>query len=482
MNSKILLILFSVFFFLKAIVIPAILFDQGFFEYYDLGLISSFLANTAHGKFFWVDDWNIWHLAKHFTPSLLVIAPFFSWFSSQLTLVFICNVFAIFGTIIFCTFILHKIEEKKFKPFVKFSLVIFCLSLFFANKYLNANMLASHFEVLYIPCALIVLVLFLKNVSFTAILIPLVFTLGLRQDAGYFLFFQLLSLFFLPKSFFPLNKSTKRNLFLSMGLCILYVIFAVKFVMPWAGADPHLRASDFWGSWGQTWGQIFFNALTHPIRVWRAFLDSGFFIFNEAFFYLGLLNPLQWLCAQCPAIIFYLADTKDKSLLHWYNSAFLLPGVYLSTFVGLIKLYSYVEKFGSKFVVYLSVIFLLLSCVVLGKSNKGISKLPYTFFHEAENIKKPFDEALSYAGKLYGKPLVSVSTDGLNYVFLPNKFQKFTLANAARAEVVLLQKRTFVKQEAQAKELLAAGNHIRKNLVYLGQDDNFEIYAGKQSH
>ncbi len=79
----------------------------GYYEFFDLGLISTFLANTAKGKVF-VDDWGISHLSVHFTPTLFLITPFFKFFKSQFLL--ISNVLCISGITYFFWYLYNQIK------------------------------------------------------------------------------------------------------------------------------------------------------------------------------------------------------------------------------------------------------------------------------------------------------------------------------------------------------------------------------------
>src|SRR5689334_21802226 len=62
-------------------------FRAGAFAFHDLGLLNDLFANALRGRPFWVTELELNHLSVHFTPTLLLLVPFFLLSSSQFLLV-----------------------------------------------------------------------------------------------------------------------------------------------------------------------------------------------------------------------------------------------------------------------------------------------------------------------------------------------------------------------------------------------------------
>jgi uncharacterized membrane protein len=64
------------------------LFASGVFGYHELTLISDCFSNAlVHGRPFWLTDGAKSHLTVHFTPSLLLLTPWFAFFHGQFALI-----------------------------------------------------------------------------------------------------------------------------------------------------------------------------------------------------------------------------------------------------------------------------------------------------------------------------------------------------------------------------------------------------------
>lgn len=477
LSSIVLVMYFSI----KSLYVPWTFFKSGYFGFYDLGLISNFLSNTAKGIPFYVNEYAFSHLSIHWTPTLFLIAPFFSLFKSQFFFIFISNTICFLGLIYFIFFLLQQINIKFQNSIQKLILALFFIIIFYSNKYINANFLAGHFEVIGIPLILATLTSILKNKPFYYSFLPFILSLGIRQDVGFFLFFQLLSLLFIPKYVISLNKNSKKLILLYMVSCLFYMFFSIKFMLPLMGAKEGLRATDFWSQWGHSWGEIAKNAFSHPFIVIQTILNTGFTNFNEAFFYLGLFNPVQWLFVQAPGTLFYMANTMDKNHLFWYNSAFLLPGVYVSTYVGLIIVAQFLTNRKLNYLFY-ALMSPLLATVIL-KSSRAIG----TDFYKpkSENALADFQQVLSIVlAKCQTKP-VSFSSDVVNFVYLDNRTKNYLLEHYLMSQIIIFKKlspKNFSSEMDFTKYTKLTSTNIpeNKNLSLLYKDELFTVYSNER--
>ncbi|WGL60652.1 DUF2079 domain-containing protein [Pigmentibacter sp. JX0631] len=435
---KYILIIFCCFFTIKSIIVPWTFFISASFrmDFYDLGLISDFLANTAKGKTFFVDTYDISHLSLHWTPTLFLLVPFFKFFESQFLTVILGNIIGCFSIIYFLTFIYRKILSKFTNKLFLISSTIFLSLLFFSNKFINANFVAGHFEIIYFSFSLLTLTMLLENRSFLTISIPLILALGVREDMGLFLSFQLLSLLFIPKNIIPLEKKTKFNILYMIILCTIVVILNLTVFMPLMRADKAYWINRFWSHWGNSGSEIIFNVLTHPIEVIKALINSGMTGFNEAFFYLGIFNPLQWICVHIPGTILFLSNATDKNNLFWYNSAMMLPGFYIASIVGMLVMYNFIRNKIPKYEYIFSGLLILISIILLVRINRASNSEDYKLKYN--NKLENFDKVLIYINKYCKKEPQIFATDHKTFSFLPNSKTKYLLDKFEKAEVVII--------------------------------------------
>ena len=89
------------FLFIKQCSIYYSMYEAGKFEYHDITFINDWFTNAIyHFKPFYITDTNFNHLTYNFTPSLILLVPFYVIFETQFILV-ILNLISIYVTIIF---------------------------------------------------------------------------------------------------------------------------------------------------------------------------------------------------------------------------------------------------------------------------------------------------------------------------------------------------------------------------------------------
>lgn len=435
---KFILIILLCFFTIKALVIPWSFFASLSFrmDFYDLGLISNFLSNTAKGKIFLVDDYGISHLSLHWTPTLFILVPFYHFFESQFITVILGNIIGCLGIAYFILFLYRNIQNKFNHKFFIITFIIFITLLFFANKYLNANFVAGHFEIIFLGFALLSLTMLLENRPLSYTIIPVLLALGVREDMGLFLAFQLFSLLFIPSKIIHLEKKTKKTIYLLIFICVLYVILNLTVFMPLMRTEKAYWINRYWSHWGNSWFEIIINVITQPIEVIKALKSSGITAFNEAFFYLGIFNPLQWICVHIPGMLLFLANATDKNHLFWYNSAMLLPGIYISTVVGFLVLTNFLATKSPKSIHIITIFMAILSIVMIIRMNRATNSENYSF---KMNTKiSQFDIAYRNINKFCEQEPQLFSSDLKTFVFLPNSKTKYLLQNYEKSEITIL--------------------------------------------
>ncbi|WP_186645329.1 DUF2079 domain-containing protein [Fluviispira vulneris] len=302
---------------------------------------------------------------------------------------------------------------------------------------------------------------------------------------GFFLFFQILSLYFIPKDLNTIRNNSKRYIPLYLIICVIYVILSLKIFMPLMGAAKDLRATDFWSQWGNTWGEIIVSVLSQPLLVLETLAKSGAPAFNESFLYLGIFNPLQWLCIHIPGLLLFLANDTDKNHLFWYNSGMMLPGIYLATFFGLLNLIKLIiNKFPNSNNI-ISGIFAIILFILIIRMDRATNSPNYSYkTYEKENNLKAFNSIKKIITHSCPKTSLIVSADHLSIVFLPNSTKRYLLKNYYKSEIViisLLNPSQFSNDEGY-QNFLKEFRIIRedKNFNLLYKDIHYMVFYKKE--
>ncbi len=482
---KLIFYMFILFFSIKAILVPWSFFRASYFGFHDFGLISNFLANTAYGKLFFVDDNSLNHLSVHWTPTLILITPFFRIFESQYVMIFFGNLVCCAGVIYFISYTLKVIIKSLNSKLLISLLSLFLIFQFFANKYLNKNFISGHFEIFFIAFSIITLIMILENRKFYYILIPLFLALGVRQDMGLFLFFQILSLYFIPKKLNTINDNSKKLIPLYLLICVIYVFLSLKIFMPLMGAAKDLRATDFWSQWGNTWGEIIVSVLSQPVLVLETVAKSGAPAFNENFLYLGIFNPIQWLCVQIPGLLLFLANDTDKNHLFWYNSSMLLPGIYLATFFGLLNLLNFIIKKQPNSINIISGVIAIILFIFVIRMDRATNSPNYSYkTFENENNLENFNTVKKIIAQSCPYKTLITSADHQSIVFLPNSAKRYLLKNYSKSEIVIVSHLNPSDFGSEAgyqtfqKELKNIQEDKKFNLLY--KDMHYSVFYNKE--
>lgn len=277
--------------------------------------MSEILNQTLRGNFFL----DVFHgnletgnyLAHHFTPSILILAPFL--------LIAETRIGYGYGLIFFValTFFGFYLNIKGFSFKKKF----FLLVLFTTNLYNYRLFTSYHFEILFLCFGLFWnWSIQLKKISFEIIFFILI--LALKEDISLYLAFY---------SFVFLFKKDFIRFISYFIVCILYYFLFIPFI--WDVLDQSARVNwlENWLEYGNTTSEIFFYLLKNPSVIFYKFFSKRnvWINFLGSFSFLNVLN-LQYLVSIFLILVIHLLSNRTwhNSLYHYYSYS-LLPLVWL---------------------------------------------------------------------------------------------------------------------------------------------------------
>jgi hypothetical protein len=447
-------------------------YAAGMFGYHDLTIINDFFSNAlVHGKPFWVTNAGLSHLSIHFTPSLLLLVPAFVPFHGQFALIALAATSVCCGIFIATRAQFASLGRTEIPSGWRWALSAAFFVAFAGNRYTLRILSSAHFEPFFVLTAALVLSAVGRDARYRTLLPLLLVAVGVRQDAGFFLFFALCSCVFAPRAFGGVSRT---KLAVSAGLCIVYVLFAAKIAMRWFGNDGGTR---FWHQWGNTWSQVMMAWARSPEKVWAAVEASDFFSFNAELSWLQALNPLAWFTNQLPGILFYTADTADKQHLEFYNASFLLPGLMLCFGFAQLHAVSLLQRFAREHRRWQQ----LGLTIILGIfSYAAIEAALRTPRGESETLRvtdltrrDPFVNS-PLRDLLRCRAIHSVAADFRNIVYAPLRRDKFLLQRAREADVVVVPTHDdkglpfFIKHKRVVQDLQ--------------RDGKYELYASMEGY
>ncbi len=408
------------------------------FGFHDLTLITDFFTNAlSHARPFWVTDYAINHLTVHFTPTLVLLVPAFTLFDTQFALIAIVG-----GTIFLAIAIATREQIQSLKDagapwYCRVALAASFFALLAYNRYTLRCLESAHFEPVYILAAVLVLVAVRRGASLAWTIGACLLALGVRQDAGLFLFFLLVSCQLAPESWRRFNR--KRTALAALS-CGVYVVLVAKVIMPLLGSKVETR---FWSRWGETWPDVFLAWAESPHLVFEAITKSEFLAFNAEFAWLQTLNGMVWILNQLPSILFYTADAWDKQQLKYYNPSFVLPGMLLSLAFAQLYGLAFIRHLTRHAPLWRNAVFTLFSALFVYPA------VHVTFYSQPEDknvLLVETDERSDIFSKepvqqlLKCPEIKSVAADFRSIIFVPLRFDKYLPRNATKADMVV-QKR-----------------------------------------
>jgi len=428
--------------FVYALILAASAYRAGAFTYHDLALINDFLANTAfgHGAFF-VTDLGVSHLTIHFTPTLWLLVPFYRVFDSQFLLIVLGGI----GIAVSCAFqvaiFLRVLEhvcpgEGQLRRWAPFGFLILSA----CNMYSKSVFFSSHFEVFYMPFASMLLWMLLRGFGMVSVLLAAIPALGVREDAGLYLLFLAASTLLLPAGLVEDRRRLRLNVIAICTVAALYIVVAVKVLMPMCGAPLNVHVERFWSQYGGTWQAVLLSMLTHPWRVICSAATSGWLLLLSELAFLPLLSFRSFFVGTVPGLLLFTASSTDKHLLHFYNSAWLLPSALLATGVGMARIVAYQKKAPPVIAKAIHVLMIVVPIVFVVRPDNAGGPGPF-WFRSDPHLPAPglIREVVAACPSVR-----SVAADFDSVVFVPNRYSKYTLHNFMKADAIVFDSRSRV--------------------------------------
>ena len=401
------------------------------YGFHDLGLINDWFTNSLYGgRPFFVTENDATHLATHFTPSLLVQLPFYCVFNSQYLLVGLGIVEMYLG-VFFQIAILQVLIKDLVPNWWLRALTLAAFAILYSLNLFTRRVIASgHCEPPFVLFASALVYLLLRRGSWLAILALTALALGVREDSGFVLMFLVATLPLLPSAVVGDRRELLRHA-TAIGLAgLAYTGLVVSTIMPLFGT----QTTRLWARYGATWTQVLLYLVTHPAAIWADVMNSGFAAFNRSFFFLPALAGPMGIAANLAGLPTFTADDQARNQLEYYNSAMLLPGLFLASSVGFaVILVALKRKVVRALAIALPLGFAVLTCADLG---------PVLDNGRAHRRKMPRDSTtLQAIVDKYSRncPEESVATDFLLVTWVPLKCHRYLLDHYDKADWLILR-------------------------------------------
>jgi Predicted membrane protein (DUF2079) len=419
------------------------------FAFHDLGIISDWFTNAIyHGRPFWITDMAVSHMSVHFTPTVIVLTPFFLFTQSQYVLC-VPGVLAIAaGLYIGHRLLIRLLTQRGAAPALATTVSTIVILFMSLNPYVKTVIQSVHIEPLYIPLALAFFYLMLFTERFWLAAILAVLALGVREDAGIYLSMQCLALVFVPRALFANRRTAVR---LALGLAVVsmaYVVLVVKVINPLVFGVFENHVQRGWGQWGKTWGEVVWHEATSPLRLARALGNSALLSINVWFLLTPwLVQPLFGLLVNVPGALLYTAEPIDKRMLWFYNASFLLPGFLLAFYLAVDRVAKLWPRVTARLpglrqlalrwqiagVLLAGALLMVAPLQDLGNTVEGTGRYERRFQPTA------WADERAIAHWLRRCPAgTSVATDFRRIVLLPNRTTRYLLRHAESADIVLI--------------------------------------------
>ena len=419
-----------------------------------LPVTSDWLSNFIYwGDPFWVDHLGVNQFSASISPSLLLLSPFFYVADSQFVLITLC-VAAFFTALIMllriAVMVLDNLDISGWAR--ELSLAGLCLALGL-NPFAKGLLLTAHFELCFILVSVALFYRLCRNTALGWLILLTVLLLGLRQDAGVYVFFLLAMVPFAPSHLLAYKKRIVIKAFLLMLLCVAYTAPALYFAgLPfdsgggdncWAylGSGPIEAIAAFFRAPGLWLPQLTQSA------VWELNLSAGG---------LQLFSAPTWLISGLPAWPLFIAQSAALRTLQGGLAAFLLPGLFISILLGIYWLGRICKK--------LSAAVCMILCLGLAGYNLYLEFGPPTQFAplNAQSVPKTGpNHKNELRAWLYRHPeLESLALDAKTMVYAPLKYKRYLLNDYDKADAVVFTGETESQPEAALK------SQDRYRLVY----------------
>jgi uncharacterized membrane protein len=401
------------------------------YGFHDLGLINDWFTNALYGgRPFFVTENNATHLATHFTPSLLVQLPFYCVFNSQYLLVGLGIVEMYLG--VFFQIAILEVLIKNLIPHWRLrTLTLAAFAVFYSLNLFTRRVIASgHCEPPFVLFASALAYLLLRRGSLLAIAALTALALGVREDSGVVLMLLIVTLPLLPSAVVGARRALLRRT-TAIGLAgLAYTGLVVSTIMPLFGT----QTTRLWSRYGASWTQVLVYLVTHPAVIWADIMNSGFMALNRSFFFLPALAGPMGIAANLAGLPTFTADDQARNQLEYYNSAMLLPGLFLAASVGFaVILLALKPRVAQAVAIALPLGLAALTCADLG---------PVLDNGRAHRREMPRDStALQAIVDKYSRncPKESVATDNLLVTWVPLRCHRYLLDHYDKADWLILR-------------------------------------------
>ncbi|MDB9494019.1 DUF2079 domain-containing protein [Spirulina major CS-329] len=411
-------------------------YQTGYYHFHDLGLINDWITNAIKGNPFYVTDYDINHLGKHFTPSLLILFPFYLITNSQYILIFFgcLSMGWIFLESTFLIEIYSKIEfNYVFKNRWTYSLICLSSALFTSNSFVKTNLISGHFEIFAIPLIIRLTRYFMLQKNDWIFYVLLLLTLGIRQDVGLFLTFLLIGTSLKLSNIREKRIFAIRTLLIIILISIMWLFISVKVIMPFysGGSDTNIG---LWQSWGSTYPEIIVGFLTHPMKLLDYILNnSAATDLFKSFGFIFLIHPLSFVTAHIPSILIYTMDRVETRELYWYNSAFLIPSCLVFSLFSVSSLLKWVDqKSDLKLNYFFLTLLISLLVIVIPETHAS----PDYYIRPVSQYQRTVERRIHNLTKKCIKN-TKISSDLVTFVYLPLSSEKFLLRNWKSSDLII---------------------------------------------
>jgi uncharacterized membrane protein len=400
------------------------------YGFHDLALINDFLASIVwHGRWFHVFALNLNHLSVHFTPTLALISPVYRLFDSQFILVVMVTMAMFAGSYfqyrLYAIYVLKNLSHQN-RWYANAFFGLAC----FLNVFVWNVLSSPHFEVFYFPLvSCLFFCLLTRNSRWLCLSITLL-ALGIRQDSGLTLFFQLAAVAYFAYKQQRLNS--RLPIILSL-MSLAYFVLASVWIMPQIGAGAGQHVKRLWQEWGTTIPDILMAMLSDPLKLLTSLSRSAWLSIILSFGAVMWASPVVAALVYIPALLMFTMSTSDRYLLLWYNSSFVLAGFFFATSVGLSVLLQN-KKFNLKTP---HILLAGIICIALGRLIGSDSDSQGSI--SSKRMKESLDRIAFIDKNLADcRSIETLASDFVSISFLPNRYGKFLLNHYGNADGVFL--------------------------------------------
>lgn len=409
-------------------------FEAGLFSHQTLTVYNDWLANAvAQGRPFLQSDSGVSGLFQSFSPTLVLLTPFYWVFDSQFVLP-VLGAAAVYFSLL-PAMAVHSLLRRRLAPRPHWQDLLTALGLFVvlgANTYTKSAAMFTHPAAFYLLPASLCFLFLVTDRPWPFSLAAAAVALGVRQDAGLALAALLLLVFLFPRR----SLARPGRVYLKTGVIMAASLAYTLLMRDWLGLPP--RSAD--------WLKGFVDlAMSFP--AWgRAFSDSAWLGLNTAFAWLAIFHPATWLAVNLFGLAQFCSTSEEARHLAAHQADFLLPLYIFATILGLGALSRWLDA-ARGFLPNWRLGVLLAPLVWLGVASLAtLANLPDLApgpegprsFTPLE-LKAPVEWHQEVPRLLAACPtLATVAADEQTVTFVPNGYRRLLLGNFPRAQAVLL--------------------------------------------